>query len=299
MTRLLRVSVTVPEPALEAWEAALAEGARAVDFYQDQITGDWTVSAVREPGGEGRLAASVALAAVATGISPEVTRAEIPDSDWLAETARSFPKQLIGRRFALRGTHLADQPVPRGRIVLTFDAGMAFGSGEHASTRLCLGAIERLARRPTGRILDLGTGSGVLAMAAARIWHRPVLATDIEARAATTAAENAARNEVGRLIRAHRADGWRAGVVRAGRPYDLVLANILARPLCLMARDLATGLAPGGRVVLAGLLATQARRVLAAHRRHGLVLERMTTEDGWASLTLHKRKGAPLRAPLS
>jgi ribosomal protein L11 methyltransferase len=126
-------------------------------------------------------------------------------------------------------------------------------------------------------------------MAAARLLHRPVLATDIEPWSVRVAAENAAANGVGRLVRAKLADGWGAPVVRAGAPYDLVFANILARPLCQMARDLALHLAPGGTAILAGLLDWQERWVLAAHRRHGLVLEARVSEGDWTTLVLRRR----------
>jgi ribosomal protein L11 methyltransferase len=174
--------------------------------------------------------------------------------------------------------------------VLRLDAGLAFGSGEHASTRGCLLALERIARRQRPRrILDLGTGSGILALAAAKLTRRPVLATDIEPWSVRVADENARLNREQRLVSARLADGWRHRAVRAGGPYDLVFANILARPLCAMARDLAAHLAPGGTAILAGLLGTQARMVLAAHRRQGLVLEARHDVGPWTTLVVRRR----------
>ena len=188
----------------------------------------------------------------------------------------------------MRPTHLPN-PRTHGRIVLRLDAGLAFGSGEHASTRGCLLALERIAhRRPPRRILDLGTGSGILALAAAKLLRRPVLATDIEPWSVRVAAENARLNRAHRLVSTRLADGWRHRTVRAGR-YDLVLANILARPLCAMARDLAAHLAPGGTAILAGLLATQARTVLAAHRRQALVLDARHDVGPWTTLVIRRR----------
>jgi ribosomal protein L11 methyltransferase len=139
-------------------------------------------------------------------------------------------------------------------------------------------------------VLDLGTGSGILAMAAAKRRKRRVLATDIEPWSVRVAEQNARMNGVGRLVRARLADGWGERHVRAGRPYELVFANILARPLCAMAKDLAAGLAPGGTAILAGLLGTQARMVLAAHRRQGLVLERALPVGPWTTLVLRNRR---------
>jgi ribosomal protein L11 methyltransferase len=165
---------------------------------------------------------------------------------------------------------------------------MAFGSGEHGSTRGCLRALERIAHRRPRRILDLGSGSGILAMAAARLLRRPVLATDHDPWSVRVAARNAAANGVGRLVRTRLADGWRSAAPRRGGPYDLVLANILARPLCGMAKDLSLHLAPGGTAILAGLLAEQARMVLAAHRRRGLRLDFMLREGPWTTLVLRR-----------
>ena len=285
------VSVTVPEFALETFEAALRTGCGTVGFFLDEATRMWTVEGVRDQGADiAALEGALALAGLVTGVEAAMARRATPAEGWLARTYAGFPEQLVGRRFALRGTHLSGPPAP-GRLVLTLDAGVAFGSGEHGSTRGCLRALERVAHRRPRRILDLGTGSGVLAMAAARLLHRPVTASDIDPWSVRTAAANARLNRLGRLIRAVRADGWGAPSVRRPGPYDLIFANILARPLCLMARDTAANLAPGGTLILAGLLASQRNWVLAAYRRQGLVLERVLAEGAWATLVL--RKGMP------
>jgi ribosomal protein L11 methyltransferase len=207
---------------------------------------------------------------------------------WLARNLEEFPEQLIGRRFAVRGTHETAPPIA-GRHTLTVDAGLAFGSGEHGSTRGCLRALEFVAHRRPRRILDLGTGSGILAMAAAKLLRRTVIATDIDPWSVRVTQQNAVLNGVSRLLRVSLADGWKTTATPAGAPYDLVFANILARPLCAMARPLAQHLAPGGRAILAGLLATQERMVLAAHRRQGLVLERRFPEGQWSALLLRKK----------
>ena len=282
------VSVSVTEDALEAYEAALANACETVGFFRDHDTGIWRVEGVKQVGAnEAELAASLALAAAITGSFPVLQRARTEADGWLARTYASFPEQLIGRSFAVRGTHLTDAPTSN-RIALTLDAGLAFGTGEHGSTRGCLVALETVARRLPRRILDLGTGSGILAMAAARLLNQPVLATDIEPWAVRVAGENAALNRVAHLVRARLADGWRDPFVRSAGPYDLVFANILARPLCLMAKDLALHLAPGGSAILAGLLANQARWVLAAHRRQGLRLERMLPQGPWTTIVVRK-----------
>jgi ribosomal protein L11 methyltransferase len=289
-TVLETVSVTVPANALEAYEAALSQACGTVAFFHDEDRDLWTVEGVKDQGAhEPELADALALAAAATGVSAELHRAETPADGWLLRTYEAFPEQLVGRRFAVRGTHLSGPAIP-GRLTIVLDAAVAFGSGEHGSTRGCLRALERVAWRRPGRILDLGTGSGILAMAAAKLLHRPVLATDIEPWSVRVAGENAKRNGL-RQVRFIRADGWTAPAVRGDGPYDLVFANILARPLCRMAKYLGAHLAPGGTAILAGLLRSQARWVLAAHRRRGLVLEAMLAEDRWATLILRKNHG--------
>jgi len=283
------VSVTVPEAATEAYEAALATTCASVGFFRDHVTGDWRVEGVKEIAtGNDALTAALALAENLTGVPATLERQPTPAEGWLARTEASFPEQHIGRCFAVRGTHLAGPPTP-GRITLTLDAGLAFGSGEHGSTRGCLRALEHVAHRhQLRRIADIGTGSGILAMGAAHLLHRRVLATDIEPWSVRVAEQNVRLNRLSHLVRVRLADGWRDAAVRRAGPYDLVFANILARPLCTMARDLAANLAPGGRAILSGLLVTQARWVLAAHRRQGLRLERRLAEGVWATLVLRR-----------
>jgi ribosomal protein L11 methyltransferase len=282
------VAVSVTEDALEAYEAALGNACETVGFFRNHDTGIWRVEGVKQVGvNEAELASSLAIAAIVTGESPALERSATEAGGWLARTYAAFPEQLIGRRFAVRGTHLTGPRTPN-RITLTLDAGLAFGTGEHGSTRGCLVALETVARRRPRRVLDMGTGSGILAMAAARLLNRPVLATDIEPWAVRVAAENAELNGVAHLVTAWLADGWRDPLVRATGPYDLVFANILARPLCLMARDLALNLAPRGSAILAGLLANQARWVLGAHRAQGLRLERMLPQGPWTTIVVRK-----------
>jgi ribosomal protein L11 methyltransferase len=288
IAELETVAVTVPEPALEAYEAALSSACDTVGFFRDHATGDWRVEGVKTVGhNDEALAGALALAAAVTGTAPNLDRSSIQAEGWLARTYASFPEQRIGRRFAVRGTHLTGPSAP-GRISLTLDAGVAFGSGEHGSTRGCLIALETVARRRPRRILDMGTGSGILAMAAVKLLHRKVLATDIEPWSVRVTQENAGLNQIAPLIRVRLANGWRNPAVRAAGPYDLVFGNILARPLCAMAKDLAANLAPGGTAILAGLLGTQARMVLAAHRRQGLRLVRMIPQGTWTTLIVRR-----------
>ncbi|MFL5288353.1 MAG: 50S ribosomal protein L11 methyltransferase [Rhodopila sp.] len=286
-TPLETVAVTVPEDAVEAFEAALLTACDTVGLFLDEDTRLWHLEGVRPVGvKEADLASALALANAVSGLEVTPERTPTESEGWLARTYDSFQEQLIGRRFAVRGSHLNGPPA-LSRITLTLNAGVAFGSGEHGSTRGCLLALERIAYRRPRRILDLGTGSGILAMAVAALLKRPVLATDIDPWSVRVTRENAAANGLGHLVRPQLADGWH-GADRRG-PYDLVLANILARPLCAMAKDLAANLAPNGTAILAGLLSRQVRWVLSAHRRHGLVLEQLVPQGAWTTVVLRKR----------
>ncbi len=280
----------LPHDALEPYEAAFAAACKTVAFFFDEDADTWRIEGVREQGADhATLLSGLAVAALVSGhAAPAPGVAPVEAEGWLARTAAAFPEQPIGERFLIRPTHAA--PTRRwDRVVLTLDAGVAFGSGEHASTQGCLMAFAGIAHRRPRRLLDLGSGSGILAMAAAKTLHRPVLATDIDPWSVRVIDENAARNGLKHFVRGRLADGWRHRRVAAEGPYDLVFANILARPLCQMARDLAGALDPGGTAILAGLLNTQARRVLAAHRRCGLRLERRIRVGAWTTLVLRRR----------
>ena len=278
----------LPEDAVPAYEAALLAVSATVALFHDEETDCWRIEAVREAlADQDALQAALALAAGLTGHDAPMTRGLTESDGWLARTVEAFPEQEIGKRFLIRPTHVPPRAT-YGRVALTLDAGLAFGSGEHASTQGCLMALERL--RGTGkRVLDVGSGSGILAMAAAKLWHVPALATDIDPWSVRVAEENAKLNQLKPRLRAVLATGYRHRAIRRGAPYDLIFANILARPLCAMACDLAVHLRPGGRAILAGLLGKQVRMVLAAHRRAGLVLERRITLGHWAILVLSKR----------
>ncbi|WP_284944705.1 50S ribosomal protein L11 methyltransferase [Acidisoma cladoniae] len=287
-TPLETISLMVEEEALPFYEAALLSLCPTVGFFRDEDEGPWRLEAVKPVGDrEDELRTALILAAALSGYEAVLERKHTEADGWLARNLEQFPEQLIGRRFAVRGTHETAPPVAN-RFTLTVDAGLAFGSGEHGSTRGCLRAFEFMAHRKPQRILDLGTGSGILAMAAAKLLKRPVLATDIDPWSVRVTQQNAAINGVSRQITAALADGWKTRASASRAPYDLVFANILARPLCAMALPLAQHLAPKGRAILAGLLASQERMVLAAHRRQGLVLERRFPEGQWMALLLRK-----------
>jgi ribosomal protein L11 methyltransferase len=216
---------------------------------------------------------------------PALTIEPMPPRDWLAETLESFTPIVVGRYY-IHGSH-RDERAPVGRIPLRIDAATAFGTGEHASTRGCLIAMGALARRRRPlRVLDMGTGTGILAMAALKTWHARVAAFDIDAEAVRVARLNARANGVRAALRPGRAGSYRVRALRRNAPFDLVLANILARPLAAMAPGLARVLAEGGVAVLSGLLPRQEAIVIAAHRRVRMHLARRVVVDGWSTLVL-------------
>jgi ribosomal protein L11 methyltransferase len=176
------------------------------------------------------------------------------------------------------------------RIGIEIEAALAFGTGHHGTTRGCLLALDRIlkARRPR-RVLDVGTGSGVLAIAAAKASRRRVVASDVDPRAVTAARENARTNSAGALVDVIHARGLVDRRFRARAPYDLVLANILLEPLKRLAVPLARLATPHGRVVLSGLLSAQANAALAAYRTQRLTLEHRILLDGWVTLILARR----------
>jgi ribosomal protein L11 methyltransferase len=289
---LLRITAEVEgaEAALEV-AALLDELAGAVAAFEIRpADGDhialWRVEAypreaVLDAAAEIRLALA---AASAGGRLTGIVEERLPERDWLAENRRAFPPQRIGR-FLIHGSHWHG-PIPASAIGIEIDAATAFGTGEHPSTRGCLLALEALARRRRfRRPLDIGTGSGILAIAAAKRLHRRITAGDIDPEAVRVARHHARRNGLAGRIKTARAAGYRSRVLRRSG-YDLILANILARPLALMARDLKRAIMPGGAAVLAGLLRRQEALVLAAHRAQGLSLERRLVIEGWSTLVL-------------
>lgn len=237
------------------------------------------------------LSARLALAAAAGGGElVEVAEQRLPDRDWLRENQLGFPPLRIGR-FFVYGSHFAGK-VPAGAIGIALDAATAFGTGEHPSTQGCLLALELLTRR--GRIaapLDIGAGTAILSIAAAKLLRRRVRASDIDPGSVAVARRNVAGNGVAGLVRVGHTPGYRGRGLRRRR-HDLVLSNILARPLALLAADLARTLAPGGRAVLSGLLRRQEPIVLAPHRGLGIALERRIVIDGWSSLIVRTGAGS-------
>ena len=209
--------------------------------------------------------------------------------DWVRATLEELVPVHAGR-FIVHGGHDRSKVAPN-RLGIEIEAALAFGTGHHGTTRGCLLLLgEVLKAFQPRRVLDLGTGTGVLAIAAAKALRAPVLASDIDALSVKVAADNARQNGVGPLVEIAWGNGFSAPLLRQRRPFDLVLANILANPLRQMATAMSAHLAPGGRVILSGLLSPQAPSVIAAYRARGLVLERQIRIEGWSSLLLCKAR---------
>jgi ribosomal protein L11 methyltransferase len=213
--------------------------------------------------------------------------------DWVAASLEGL-KPVEAGRFVVHGSHDRHR-IAVNKLGLEVEAALAFGTGHHGTTRGCLLLLDDVLRRHRPvRVLDLGTGSGVLAMAAAKALRIPVLASDIDPQAVRVARDNARRNGVGEFVDCIQADGFGAPAFTAWGPFDLVLANILANPLRAMATGLAHHLAPNALVILSGLLPAHAGPVIAAYRARGLRLARRLEIDGWASLLL-RAPAAPRR----
>ena len=274
--------------AASAVFSLLDEAAGAVSAFEIAPE-EWRVEAYpASPVLTPALSVQLALAAAAAaGALVEIGEEKLPARDWVAENQLAFPPLRVGR-FFIYGSHYRGR-LPPGSIGIAVDATTAFGTGEHPSTRACLTALESLARRHRfRRPLDIGTGTGILAVAAAKLLRRRVVASDIDAGAVSVARYNVGRNGLTGLVRVRHAQGYRDRTLRKSH-YDLVLSNILARPLALLAPDLARVLAPGGRAVLSGLLRRQEPIVLAPHRGCGIALERRIVLDGWSTLVLRAR----------
>lgn len=279
------VRLTVQADALPPFEAALGElgGALAsgVPDRDGLVTLEAYVSAAPD---RARIAALIAAASLAGGIAPpDFDFDPLPDLDWVAESRKALPPIHAGP-FYVYGAHVSELP-PAGTIPIKMEASVAFGTGQHETTRGCLLALADLAKgRRIATVLDMGCGTGILAIAAAKLWRCPVVAVDNDPDAVRLTAENAAVNGVSDLVLAHLGNGYGCPAVAAHAPYNLVVANILADPLKAMARDLIRNLARGGIAVLSGLLAEQAEGVRAAHRPLGLIKEYPLNE--WTTLVL-------------
>ncbi|KRQ93979.1 50S ribosomal protein L11 methyltransferase [Bradyrhizobium valentinum] len=262
------------------------EGQAAIAAFE-RPDGRWDVTAhFAEPPDQvlvRELVANAAGTEVAEGIAFDTVEAK----DWVKASLEDLVPVPAGR-FVVHGQHDRER-IAANKIGIEIEAALAFGTGHHGTTRGCLLLLDHVLKawRPR-RVLDLGTGTGVLAIAAARALHERILASDIDPSSVQVARENARLNVAGHLVQAIRATGFSAPHFVAAAPFDLVLANILANPLRQLAAPMAQHLAPSALVILSGLLTHQAPGVIAAYRARGLVPVRHLRIEGWSSLLLRK-----------
>jgi ribosomal protein L11 methyltransferase len=294
---------STPTPATHRASFAIGDeqtAKRIVDLLTESFfEGQAAIAASEGPGGRWDITVHFAeapdeasirdLVALAAGsdVARDISFDTVEAKDWVKATLDDLVPVRAGR-FIVHGQH--DRlKVPPNKLGIEIEAALAFGTGHHGTTRGCLVLLDHLlkAHYPR-RVLDLGTGTGVLAIAAAKALHGRVLASDIDPSSVRVAAENAGLNGAGNLVQAIRATGFSAPQFAKRGPFDLVLANILANPLRQMATPMARHLAPSALVILSGLLPHQAQGVIAAYRARGLVLLRELRIEGWSSLLLRK-----------
>ncbi len=276
-------------------------GDGAVVSLDERADGLWSVDAYFEAGEAEEIASRIRDGLGTDAFCAPLSVDALPETDWIAEGLKTLTPVVAGR-FVVHGSH--DRSLARRRqIAVEIDAGQAFGTGHHASTAGVLTVLDGLIRVwRFRRMLDLGTGSGVLAIALAKALRRPVLASDIDPVAVRVAAENTALNNVGALVRTIVATGTAHPEIRRAAPYDLVVANILAEPLRALAPKIAPLVAPGGFVVLSGIPSRQRERVAAAYRAQGMQIATVRNFDGWAVLVLrrpqrNRRAGSGVNRP--
>lgn len=271
---------------VDALTEVFFEGQAAIAAFE-RPDGRWDVTVhFAEPPDQPLLRELVANAAGAD-VANAIVFDTVEAKDWVKASLEDLVPVAAGR-FIVHGQHDRERIAPN-KVGIEIEAALAFGTGHHGTTRGCLLLLDHVLKawRPR-RILDLGTGTGVLAIATARALHEKVLASDIDPPSVQVARENARLNVSGHLVQAIRATGFAAPQFAKAAPFDLVLANILANPLRQLAAPMARHLAPGALVILSGLLTPQAPAVIAAYRARGLVPLRHLRIEGWSSLLLRK-----------
>ncbi|MBA47853.1 MAG: 50S ribosomal protein L11 methyltransferase [Paracoccus sp.] len=235
---------------------------------------------------------ALALLAAAWRAEPFVI-SELPEVDWVAHVRRELTPVEAGR-FFVHGAHDADK-VPQGVEALCIEAAMAFGTGHHGTTKGCLEALDRLADDgyQAHRIADIGCGTAVLAMGAARIWPVTVVAGDIDRVAVDTAAANVIANGLDGRVECIEATGFDHPILEQAAPFDLVLANILKQPLIDLSPEMARHVSPGGKIILSGILGDQGQDVIAAYEAAGFALDRRDDLGEWVTLTMPRRPAGP------
>lgn len=287
-TRLyFRYRGSLARSAYELLEIAFEDDGIPVATFEideDQDLHELSVYAVDDPEG---MKARIAGLLESLPEQAEIEAEALPDIDWVAHSLEGLHAVRAGR-FFVHGAHERGEQRP-GEIPIEIEAGLAFGTGHHGTTAGCLELIEQVVRREQPRnALDLGTGSAVLAIAIAKLARIPVLATDIDPIATRVAKSNARLNRAGAWVHAETAPGFHHPSFAAWRPFDLIVANILARPLMRLAPSMAQHVAQQGSLILSGILDRQRRAVIAAYVAQGFRHVQTLHREGWS--TIHMKR---------
>jgi ribosomal protein L11 methyltransferase len=303
---LWSASFIAPPEAAEFLSDAFGEEALSLTIVAPPRTGKAEAEAIfdAEPDAAA-LRTRIAILASLQGIkAPKITVKQLPKLDWLKKVSEDFPPRAIAR-WVVFGAQHRDAAKRHHKIPLQIDATSAFGTGEHPTTRGCLLMLDWMLKRrshgcaPLAQsayqargvvappiMLDMGCGSGILAMAYSKTAHGKAIGVDLDAASVEIAKSNIQANGLAGFMRVALGNGYKAPLVRQHKPYDLIMANIFAGPLCKMARDLKKHLKPGGMAILSGLLTHQANHVIAAHRMQGLRLVRHIKIGEWSILLM-------------
>lgn len=263
------------------------DGLALAVFEIDEAEGTEEISVYADASEAGDIENRIRIAAGVPGASLEIAHEELPDIDWVTKSLEGL-KPVRAGRFLIHGAHDRDRR-RIGDLAIEIEAGLAFGTGHHGTTAGCLEMLHRVARREAPRnALDLGTGSAVLAIALAKLSRIPVLATDIDAVATKVAAQNVRLNGVSTYVETVTAAGFQDPIFAARGSFDLIVANILARPLMRLAPQMATYVTPGGSLVLSGILDRQRDAVVAAYAGQRFRHVRTTHREGWVTIHLKR-----------
>lgn len=290
--KLWRLSFDTTAQVADTLSQALEDHVLAISYYEvSEEDNHWVVEATLRTEGSVTPDRAFYQNLINQSLSsnssvPKITLELLPEIDWLEQTWKNFPPRQIGQ-FYVYGSHTKATP-PEDLIGLEINAATAFGSGEHETTTGCLLTLDNL--KQSGRTffhpLDMGCGSGILAMGAAKLWNINVLAVDNDSESVRVTVENAKTNRCDHLIEGLCNEGFDGTVVQDKGPFDLILANILANPLCLMSKEMVSCLIPGGRIILSGLLTRQRDDVIAAYEAAGAKFVNQKVIGDWATLEL-------------
>ncbi|MBX3457794.1 MAG: 50S ribosomal protein L11 methyltransferase [Candidatus Paracaedibacteraceae bacterium] len=289
---LKKISFKTTSAAALIFGDALDEQVLAVSWHEiDEDTDHWVFEATVSDAHDLDLIQSLLVQAAAHHqlAVPQIVVEVLPETDWLEQTWKNFPPRQIGR-FYVYGSHTKGD-VPAGLIGMEINAATAFGSGEHETTTACIEALTKMhAQGMTfNKPLDMGCGSGILAMAIAKLWGISVLAVDNDPESVRVATRNAELNTCDDLVSCLCNEGFDGTVVKDQGPFDLVSANILAAPLCEMAPDMADCVAPKGRIVLSGLLTRQIDQVRQSYEAVDFTFVEHHLIGDWAALVFEKK----------